>query len=311
MYSGEPDISGVSTVRPADGDEAGDHILDVNTSLPSIHFKGDMSQSGGGGDSSASGTSDEGKGASHNYSVERDGVPRVTRTGIHLRGESGHVRFASPRCKKALLLTGIQPAQLQPRGREEFSLGAKLPAVVDRRFEAFEELRARQLQLGAHQSDLRVLLTLPVLSSTRRSLLSCSSFSLGHPHAHNKGVRRRPPRARADRRPSSPAPGPAAVLDARAKLPKPTDKPKKASRGDDTATLLKMEAAHKARILEAAQKRMKEVRPPAAGSAAAAGGARASRVSSDPAERSAVSRPAVRTKARLRLRGEVELSKPV
>ena len=163
MYNGGPDISDIS-MQPSEGG---------TTSLPSIHFP-----------------SGEEGGEETTYSVERDGMPRVTKSGIYLG--SRLIRFSEARTKKALLLSGIQPGQLQPRARDEFALGAKLPAVVDRRFEAYEDLRARHLQL---------------------------------------------------------------VLDARSKVPKG---PRKAEteRVDDTATLLKMEAALKARILKAAKHRM-------------------------------------------------------
>eukprot|EP01051_Picozoa_sp_SAG22_P014669 SAG22_NODE_1814_length_3518_cov_7.770693_2_plen_580_part_00 len=181
MYSGDaaPDVSGISKVA-----DDGDTTMNSST-LPSIHIAGDSPSPGPGGAAAESA-----------YSVERDGMPRVNKSGIHIPGGQ-HIRFSSPRCKKALRLSGIQPGQLQPRARDDFSLGAKLPAVADRRFEAFEELRARHLQL---------------------------------------------------------------VLDARAAQPKPAKKGKKAQagRGDDTATLLKMEAQQKARILQAAKNRMQE-----------------------------------------------------
>ena len=192
MYSGNSDgnggeISGISSVENTNNDGSSLN----STSLPSIHFKGD--------DTAARGADadESGDNAERSYSLERDGVPRVSKSGIHLSGSSGHyIRFSSPRTKKALLQTGIQPGQLQPRPRDDFALGAKLPAVVDRRFEAFEELRTRHLQL---------------------------------------------------------------VLDARGQLPREKKAAKEdGRRGDDTATLLKMEAALKARILKAAETRMKE-----------------------------------------------------
>ena len=88
MYNGGPDISDIS-MQPSEGG---------TTSLPSIHFP-----------------SGEEGGEETTYSVERDGMPRVTKSGIYLG--SRLIRFSEARTKKALLLSGIQPGQLQPRAQ--------------------------------------------------------------------------------------------------------------------------------------------------------------------------------------------------
>jgi hypothetical protein len=76
----------------------------------------------------------------------KGGMPRITKKAIILAsGDS--ILFNSPRCRQALAESGVDSTTLLPRGLDEFALGAKLPAVVEKRWEAFEKQRRKNLAL--------------------------------------------------------------------------------------------------------------------------------------------------------------------
>jgi hypothetical protein len=70
-------------------------------------------------------------------------MPKITKKAIHLG--DGTILFRSPRCKQALLETGVDKSQLLAQPRDNFVIGAKLPAVVEKRWEANEKRRRKNL----------------------------------------------------------------------------------------------------------------------------------------------------------------------
>ena len=75
------------------------------------------------------------------WDPSRDDLPHINKRGMSFGDE--RVAFKSPRCAQALRETGVRPKDLQPKRIEDFAVGAKIPEVVEKRFQAFEEVRAR------------------------------------------------------------------------------------------------------------------------------------------------------------------------
>ena len=108
--------------------------------LPSVHYAADGEETG---DSPQPRPEPEPE--PERWSPSRDDIPQVNKHGIILDGSM--VRFNSPRCKTALQETGVLVKQLQPKPREAFSVGAKFPEVVEKRFLAYEELRRKNVSI--------------------------------------------------------------------------------------------------------------------------------------------------------------------
>lgn len=108
--------------------------------LPSVHYAADGQEAGG-----SLQPRPEPEPEPERWSPSRDDIPQVNKHGIILDGTM--VRFNSPRCKTALQETGVLVKQLQPKPREAFSVGAKFPEVVEKRFLAYEELRRKNVSI--------------------------------------------------------------------------------------------------------------------------------------------------------------------
>ena len=134
MYSGgsargsPPNKGGVNTPSP-------DNTFTAD--LPSVHYAAD------GEEPEPEPEPEQRHTPSPRWDPSRDDIPHITKQGITLDGAV--VRFSSPRCKTALLETGVLPKQLQPKTREAFTVGAKFPEVVEKRFLAYEELRRKNV----------------------------------------------------------------------------------------------------------------------------------------------------------------------
>ena len=127
MYSGSPP-------QGQQQQQAVDRTADTFAAdMPSVHY----------GESEEPEPEPEQRTPSQRWNPSRDDIPTINKRGIMLQGEM--VKFKSPRCKLALLETGVLPKQLQPKTRNDFNVGAKFPEVVEKRFLAFEELRLKNV----------------------------------------------------------------------------------------------------------------------------------------------------------------------